>query len=191
MSLDLSADLLVSAMAPAAALIQRLGRLNRRAEEFAPEQFRVKHIRTAIFYAWDGMPYTNDEMRTGTQLIEGLQDDESISQEDLANLAKEISLPLTDSKHGSAWLDSDWETYPVPLRGGAGTITVILEDDMAAIKESSESNERSFIQEAQAWSVPIRLMKGWETWKRCKFYLRAPSDRIQYSEEWGAEPCKH
>jgi len=191
MSLDLSADLLVSAMAPAAALIQRLGRLNRRAEEFSPEQFRVKHIRTAIFYAWDGMPYTNDEMRTGTQLIEGLQDDESISQEDLANLAKEISLPLTDSKHGSAWLDSDWETYPVPLREGAGTITVILEDDMAAIKESSESNKRSFIQEAQAWSVPIRLMKGWENWKRCKFYLRAPSDRIQYSEECGAEPCKH
>jgi CRISPR-associated endonuclease/helicase Cas3 len=191
MSLDLSADLLVSAMAPSAALIQRLGRLNRKADEYAPEQFRVKHIRTAIFYAWDGMPYTNDEMRTGIRLIEALKNCESISQEDLVNIAKEIALPVPQEEISSAWLESDWETYPVPLREGGGTITVILDNDMAAIKEASEVNNRSFIQEAQAWSIPIRLMKGWETWKRCKFYLRVPNDAIQYSEEVGAEPCKH
>jgi CRISPR-associated endonuclease/helicase Cas3 len=191
MSLDLSADLLVSAMAPAAALIQRLGRLNRKADEYAPEQFRVKHIRTAIFYAWNGMPYTNEEMRTGTRLIEALKNFEAISQEDLANIAKEIALPIPQEEISSAWLEFDWETYPVPLREGGGTITVILNNDMAAIKEASEVNKRSFIQEAQAWSIPIRLMKGWETWKRCKFYLRAPNDAIQYSEEVGAEPCKH
>ncbi len=191
MSLDLSADLLVSAMAPASALIQRLGRLNRKADEYAPEQFRVKHIRTAIFYAWDGMPYTNDEMRTGIRLIEALKNYESISQEDLANIAKEIALPVSQEEISSAWLESDWETYPIPLREGGGTITVILDNDMAAIKEAAQINRKSFMQEAQAWSIPIRIMKGWETWKRCKFYLRAPNDAIQYSEEVGAEPCKH
>jgi CRISPR-associated endonuclease/helicase Cas3 len=191
MSLDLSADLLVSAMAPAAALIQRLGRLNRRADEYAPEQFRVKHICTAIFYAWDGMPYTNEEMRTGIRLIEALKDYAAINQEDLANIAKEIALPIPQEDTSSAWLESDWETYPVPLREGGGTMTVILDDDMAAIKEAAQINKKSFMQEAQAWSIPIRLMKGWETWKRCKFYLRAPNDAIQYNEEVGAEPCKH
>jgi CRISPR-associated endonuclease/helicase Cas3 len=191
MSLDLSADLLVTAMAPAAALIQRLGRLNRKSDEYAPEQFRVKQIRTAIFYAWDGMPYTNEEMRTGIRLVEALRDYEAISQEDLANIAKEIALPIPQGEISSAWLEFDWETYPVPLREGGGTMTVLLEDDMAAIKEASQVNKKSFMQEAQAWSIPIRLMKGWETWKRCKFYLRAPNDAIEYSEEVGAEPCKH
>lgn len=191
MSLDLSADLLVSAMSPAAALIQRLGRLNRKLEEYAPEKFRVKQIRTAIFYAWDGMPYTNEEMRTGIRLIEALKDYEAINQEDLANIAKEIALPVSQEDIASAWLESGWETYPVPLREGGGTMTVILDNDMAAIKEAAQINRKSFMQEAQAWSIPIRLMKGWETWKRCKFYLRAPNDAIQYSEEVGAEPCKH
>ncbi|WP_019500469.1 CRISPR-associated helicase/endonuclease Cas3 [Pseudanabaena sp. PCC 6802] len=192
MSLDLSADLLVTAMAPAAALIQRLGRLNRKLEEYAPEQFRVEKICTAIFYAWDGMPYTNEEMRTGIRLVEALNDYDAISQEDLASTAKEIALPIPKKEDiSSAWLELDWENYPVPLREGGGTITVLLEDDMAAIKEASQANQKSFMQETQAWSVPIRLVKGWETWKRCKFYLRAPGDAVQYSEEMGAEPCRH
>jgi CRISPR-associated endonuclease/helicase Cas3 len=43
---------------------------------------------------------------------------------------------------------------------------------------------------AQAFSVPIRIVKGFQNWERKKFYPIAPKEVIQYSEETGAEPCK-
>ena len=191
MSLDLSADLLVSPMAPAAALIQRLGRLNRQVEEYAPEKFRVEKIHTAIFYAWDGSPYTNEEMRTGIQLVESLHDRESVSQENLADIAAQITLSIPTEETNSMWLDGDLETYSEPLREGGGTITVLLKQDETAIKEAAYTNNKSFMKEAQGWSVPIRFLPIYLQWDKRKYYLIAPADEITYDPEVGAEPCKH
>ncbi len=190
MSLDLSADLLVSAMAPAAALIQRLGRLNRQVME--DEQGRVYlvsgRICSAVIYSWNQLkPYKPEELMTGQQLVDQLTGAE-ISQQDLSEAAAQLS-STTPTPVASYWLEGNWCNCPGPLREAGYTITVLLERDKADIRQSADQHKRSFMKEAQRWSVPIRMEKDFRQWQRIGFYLVAPKDRIRYSEETGAEPC--
>lgn len=186
MSLDLSADLLVSAMAPAAALIQRLGRLNRRMTK--PEE----GTRLAIIYPWNSKdPYDRDrELSTGEQLVAQLSDKTAISQRDLAKIAAHLSSKEVIAVK-SRWLEDNWCTYPDFLRLGGGTVTVLLEQDLGIIREAAnQRKDKSFLREAQRWSVPIRIPKNLYEWRRIGFYPVAPSNEINYKEETGAEPCK-
>lgn len=185
MSLDISADLLVSAMAPAAALIQRLGRLNRRMTK------EEEGARLAIIYPWNNkQPYKEEELSTGKQLIERLSLVTKISQHDLSEVAAEL-ISYQPELVKSNWLEGNWCTHPGFLREAGYTITVLLEEDLAAIAEAKERRlDKSYMKAAQAFSVPIRIEKGFQDWKRKKFYPVAPNDVINYSEETGAEPCK-
>jgi len=188
MSLDLDADLLVTAMAPAAALIQRLGRLNRHMS------CQEEGTRLALVYRWtDPNPYSPEELLTGEQLIQqaiGV----AVSQADLARIAVQLN-SRTEAEVHSRWLDDNWCTYPDTLREGSGTVTILLQQDLQAIREAAERKKLqdknwSFMREAQRWSVPIRIPKTLAEWRRCRFYLIAPSEEIFYSDETGAEPCK-
>ena len=194
MSLDLSADLLVSAMSPAAALIQRLGRLNRRMTK--PEE----GAKTAIIYPWDNSkPYGEVEISTGKQLIQEFSGKTGISQEDLAEFAASLnSEEIKEVK--SNWLEDNWCTNQSSLRKAGYTITVILGEDETEIWKIAEQKEQEFIkqgnkesrmklfkQEAQKWTVPIRIESDYYEWKRRGFYPVTPEGRIPYSEEVGAE----
>ncbi|NEP03094.1 MAG: CRISPR-associated helicase Cas3' [Symploca sp. SIO2E9] len=185
MSLDISADLLVSAMAPAAALIQRLGRLNRRMSR------EEEGTRLALIYPWDNkQPYKTEELTTGKQLVQKLADYQKISQQDLSRLAAELGVKIP-SQIRSTWLEGNWCTYPDFLRKGGYTITALLEEDLAKIRYSAgKKSNTSFIQEAQRWSVPVQIPNNLRQWKRIRFYFVAPTDEIIYSEKTGAEPCK-
>lgn len=195
MSLDLSADLLVSAMAPAWSLIQRLGRLNRRM------QSPLERACPALFYDWpDSHPYTAAELQTGEQLLEVLSGQDAVSQADLAtaavNLGQTVPQPVA-----SAWLDGKSRTYQDYLREEGYTITVLLGQDEPLIQQAAQervtkatcqgqklSARQAFMQEAQAWAIPIRIPQktDWWKWRRRGFYLVTPPDFIQYSEEEGA-----
>ncbi len=183
MSLDLSADLLVSAMAPAAALIQRLGRLNRRMTK------EEEGTRLAIIYPWiNSRPY-GEEIKTGEELIAQLTN-KTASQQDLSEIAATLSRDTPEIVK-SSWLQGDWCNYPDFLRTKGYTITVLLEQDLADINEAKNLRpDKSFMHEAQGWTVPIYIPKNLFDWKRIKFYPVAPPDEIYYSEETGAEPCK-
>jgi CRISPR-associated endonuclease/helicase Cas3 len=189
MSLDLSADLLVSAQASAAALIQRLGRLNRRMLR------QEEETRLALIYPWsDQNPYSSEELETGKQLVQEVIHKSAVSQEDLAEIAVQLN-SRTEAEVHSRWLEDNWCTYPDMLRDGSGTVTVLLQEDIAKIKKAAELKKSqrkdwSFMREAQGWSVPIRIPRNLSQWKRCRFYPIAPSDEIYYCEETGAEPCK-
>ncbi len=184
MSLDLSADLLVSAMAPFSALIQRLGRLNRRMTK--PEE----GTRLAIIYPWmNDKPYKIAELNTGKDLLNKLTS-KIVSQQDLSEIAAELSSDIPESVK-SIWLEGNWCTYPDFLRQPGYTITVLLQDDLASIKDAaSKRPDKSFMREAQGWSVPVQIDNNLYDWHRIKFYPVAPPEDIHYSEETGAEPCK-
>lgn len=186
MSLDLNADLLVSAMAPATALIQRLGRLNRRKTQ------EDGVTRPAMIYPWDrSQPYSPNELHTGQRLLELLPAG-AISQKDLANAASQLSLKAPSTIH-SNWLDGHWRSYPGFLREAGYTLTVLLEQDLAKITENTRNSGQSFGVEAQRWSVPIlltdQLRSLYPQWRRKGVYPVAPSDIVTYSLETGAQLC--
>ncbi|MBG1270256.1 CRISPR-associated helicase Cas3' [Nostoc sp. WHI] len=195
MSLDLSADLLISAMAPAASLIQRLGRLNRRMTR------QEEGARLAIIYPWDNKrPYDTAQLATGEQLIQEFSCKTGISQLDLAEVAARLHSEKVEQVK-SSWLEDNWCNRPDFLREGGYTITVLLGEDETEIWDiaeqrrqelikqgKNESRMKLFKQEAQAWSVPIQIAtyKYWE-WPRRGFYPITPIGRICYSEDVGAE----
>lgn len=188
MSLDLNADLLISALAPAAALIQRLGRLNRRMKR--PEE----GTRLALIYPWidEKRPYSSEELVTGMKLVQQVIEKSAVSQTNLAMISDHLNSRSEAEVH-SRWLEDNWCTYSDSLREGGGTVTVLLEQDMDKIRAAVDRNKnKSFMREAQGWTVPIRMpeREKLRDWKRCRFYPIAPRDEISYNEETGAEPCK-
>lgn len=197
MSLDLSADLLVSAIAPCASLIQRMGRLNRYVFEDSSGNVQLASggICPAIFYPWEQLhPYSKVEIATGLEFIQQLQANPAISQQDLARVSANLSASVPESVR-SAWLDDNWCTYPIPLRQGGYTMTVLLARDMPDIEKAAAERARTSnvtfpqakMHEAQRWTVPVRLMKCRSEWKRFKFYYIVPDECIDYSEITGAE----
>jgi CRISPR-associated endonuclease/helicase Cas3 len=199
MSLDLSADLLVTAMAIVAAIIQRLGRLNRLVSELdGIYTLDSGRICTCIVYPWENhKPYEQKELETGKQFVERLQENPAISQQDLANVA--IELGCHQPKHTtSAWLEGNWASYPDFLRSGGITITSLLQQDIDIIKLQAQQRQikknisfgQALMAEAQGYAVPIIPPKGWYEWKKIRFYPIAPPTAITYSPETGAEQCK-
>ncbi len=195
MSLDLSADLLISAMAPAAALIQRLGRLNRRMTK------ESEGSRLALFYDWDkSLPYEESDKTTGKQLLECLQEYESVSQQDLAMMASQLNQGAPELVR-SAWIEGDSFSHQDFLREGGYTITVLLKEDEPAIWKAVEkrvqkslligenlSKMQAFQKESQAWAIPIRIPNKkteWWNWQRRGFYLVTELGYVTYSEEVG------
>ena len=190
MSLDLSADLLVTAMAPASALVQRLGRLNRRVITTSKGKVKLAsgRIAKALVYPWDDekRPYKKEELETGQYLVDQLAG-KDICQQDLSKITEQLS--ATEQKPStSEWLEGCWCTRPDFLRESGYTITVLLEQDLAAIKKAAnERKDKSFKKERQGWTVPIRIIPGFEKWQPNGFYPVAPPDKVEYSTETGAK----
>jgi CRISPR-associated endonuclease/helicase Cas3 len=199
MSLDLSADLLVTAMAPAAAIIQRLGRLNRRVSELVDGIYTLDsgRICTCIVYPWDKSDPYKEELETGKQLVERLQESPKISQQDLANVAIALGCHQPELSP-SAWLEGNWASRHGILRSGGITITSLLQQDINIIKSQAQQRQikkncsfgQALMAEAQGYSVPIIPPKDWYEWKKIRFYPIAPPTAIKYCSETGAEPCK-
>ncbi|MFZ5697718.1 MAG: CRISPR-associated helicase Cas3' [Pseudomonadota bacterium] len=178
MSLDLDADVLVSEVAPIPALIQRLGRLNRRV---TPDQPGTP--RTALFIQPDNeKPYAKDELVLAKQWIEALQmEGRPLSQDDLARhfhtLVVNEGNPL---QFDTEWLDSGWHAVPGPIREGACSVSVILPEDEVACRESGVNIiNRSIPMNFAAWH-------GMGAWREFKGNLIAPEGAIDYDKEMGA-----
>jgi CRISPR-associated endonuclease/helicase Cas3 len=192
MSLDLSATLLISAMAPASALIQRLGRLNRKVEQDKgqPPKLVSGTVAPAWVYPWqEKFPYDSVELQTGIDFLK-LLPAKAISQKDLAEAATQLtsyipkSMPVT-------WLDGLWRSHPGALRDSEHSITVVLEKDLAKIRQIPSFRQAA---EIQAWTVPIplnsKIRKIFASWPREGCYPIAPSEEVSYCEQLGAQVQK-
>ncbi|MBD1842450.1 CRISPR-associated helicase Cas3' [Cyanobacteria bacterium FACHB-63] len=187
MSLDLSAQLLVSAMAPAPALIQRMGRLNRKVIESEGGTVSLKSgkICPALIYDWrQKAPYKKDGLETGEVFCYRLLNQE-LTQADLAIAAADLDLrqPLESE---ACWLDGRWRSYPGALREAGYTITVLLEDDLPKIWAQVRKPDKPFGVIAQGWTVPIPLNPYFTQWKRQGIYPIAPSSVVTYCRNLGA-----
>lgn len=176
MSLNLSADLLVTELAPVWALIQRLGRLNRRAiPGMAPKPFLVITPPGAA-------PYTEEELAEAADWLNALPD-RPLSQRDLVeHWAQRDDVSLKPAR--SEWLDGGFSTIPAPVRQASPGLDVVLAEDAPAIREKPQRVRELAIPMPPP---PFPLSEEWTQWPRAaSWYPVPPQGRISYDAKRGA-----
>jgi CRISPR-associated endonuclease/helicase Cas3 len=135
MSLDLSADLLVTDIAPVPALIQRMGRLNRRAAPDFPGHPKPALICPLPNVKGDAYkPYEKLEIDTSLVWVQKLLDlSISLSQRDLVDKFLEVSDPkeydYEKAEERACFFSGVWRTRPGMTRDEGYTISIVLEKD--------------------------------------------------------------
>lgn len=182
MSLDLSADLLVTDLAPVPAMIQRLGRLNRRAKDGDPTKPLVV-VEPSAYWPYVGCSHEPDPPGwpdATYRWLEALPDD-AITQSQLAaaweQTVHEEIMPGT-----SAWLDGGPITEVRPLRGDSQGITVLMQEDEQRVRKKPKDILRYTLPMPQ----PPRSL-SWQQWQRVRGVPVAPTGSIIYDKQRGAE----
>lgn len=168
MSLDLSATLLLSQIAEPAALIQRLGRLNRR---------YCGRPLDALFY-WDAKdkPYAQEVRDRGKAMVMNFSGD--VCQADLAQWLEQQASSFKPERY-SVLLDGAWRTYPASLRQGGVTVTALMEADRPQFEQMPS--------QLNLYTVPLLADdKQVCQWERFKGYPVAPSSEWGYCSDKGA-----
>ena len=167
MSLDLSADLLVTDLATVPALIQRLGRLNRRA--------KTKRDKTKPFVVIEPdsfSPYMDKQRKpdppdwpTTTRAWLAKLPGDDISQKHLADMWEQNAESPLDYQEQmkSAWLDGGPKTQVGDLREVGAGITVLMEQDLPRVRAN-----RNDLGKLTLPMTPTRF--PWQTWPRERVY---------------------
>jgi CRISPR-associated endonuclease/helicase Cas3 len=177
MSLDLSADLLLMDLAPVSAMIQRLGRLNRRSDPDNPAP-----VADALVLPFNGPPYDDRaKMQAADQWVRTLEGRES-SQRDLIG-AWNSSNEGSGGAVASKWLDSHYHTEVGDLRESDVGMSVLLPDDVDRVQRKRSDAVRC--------AVPMMPPKGcnWLAWRRVGWLPVPPVDgpgSIEYDPFLGA-----
>jgi len=189
MSLDLSADLLISDIAPIPALIQRLGRLNRRCtpdNKLPPKPCLVRPLDDV---GRDAAPYDKDEVLSARRWIDEIRKlHKPLCQRDLANAfvnfhgTEEFDIRQAEER---AWFfgvpgkSGLWRTRPGLTREEGYTVSVILESDLKSCTEITRRGEpkRDWIREHE---VAIPYKDSVLRWERVGALRVAPEDEVHY-----------
>lgn len=135
MSLDISADLLVTACCPLPSLVQRLGRLNRYATKDDPWP--------ALVYEFSGRPYHEGDapqhVQKAMEMVRKLEG-RDCDQLMLAKYVEELQSNETLPEY-SAWLDGGWQSEPLPAREGDNSITVVRAEDISHLSRPYKADE--------------------------------------------------
>ena len=173
MSLDISADLLISALCPLPSLVQRLGRLNRYTEIDDPKPAHV--------FPFSGHPYDEDDApkhmeaaQTAIERFLGVNVTQHMLAENVAELQSNENLP-----EYSAWLDGGWQSEPLPLRDGDNGITVVRQDDLERL--TRDKYGRYDKNDVVPITIPLLYKKGFNFEERAAGY---PVSRKSSQSEW-------
>jgi CRISPR-associated endonuclease/helicase Cas3 len=105
MSLDLNAAILITELAPASSLIQRMGRCNRTQSPRSPKEFG----RVYIYEPVDPLPY-QENIQSGNEMLEKLNLNYPIKQLELASALEQINVKKEREK-GILFTMPTWEAY--------------------------------------------------------------------------------
>lgn len=171
MSLDLSATLLVTDLAPVPALIQRLGRLNRWASPPGPGEPAPPTRPFIVTEASDDRgslataPYDTDDLGdwpgVSRRWLEVLGS-KGISQFDLANAWQKLDIGEAPCSCASPWLDGGPETPVDATREASPGLTVLLEGQDS---EDVNAGRKPAAQVALPMPPPPRGL-NWHAWPR-------------------------
>jgi CRISPR-associated endonuclease/helicase Cas3 len=191
MSLDLSADLLISDLAPIWAIIQRMGRLNRNATPDRPHP----PMTAVITDLGDGheLPYSAQQLKEAREWIKSLTDRDT-SQRELIDTFEavcddgEINQSAVDRK--SVFTHGVWQTRPGQTRAPGHTVGVVLERDYAAYlsRYGDVKVSRTWLRKNEV-NIPFRsvVLK----WARVGPWFVAPESEVRYDRATGARWKRH
>jgi CRISPR-associated endonuclease/helicase Cas3 len=185
MSLDLSADLLVTDIAPVPALIQRMGRLNRRVTPDNPGQPKPALICPLPNIKGDAYnPYEKLEIDTSLVWVQKLLSlSAPLSQRNLADKFLEVSDPkeydYEKAEERACFFSGVWRTRPGMTRGEGYTISIVLE------KDYKKCDDFKFGQPSPDWirkhevSIPVKpeALK----WDKVAGIRIAPKECVAYN----------
>lgn len=174
-SLDLSADLLITDLAPIPALIQRLGRLNRRSEPARPQA-----VKPFVVLPFRGLPYEDTDLVAARRWLALLAGRE-LSQRDLIEAWRQDEVGPTPEV-ASAWLDGRFLTEPGPCREASPGLSVILEEDADRVRRGSLRPAEVVLP-----MNPPPDPRAWQRWPQLFHFPVAPSGSIAYDPSRGGE----
>jgi len=190
MSLDLSADLLITDIAPIPSLIQRMGRLNRRLNPKTEKHLRK--VKSALVNLLpedeqNALPYEIEELKTAREWISKLQKDygDSLSQKHLADCFAEFSdereFDIQKAEERAVFFSGLWETRPGMTRGEGYTISVILEDDRETwrCENGTKEHHKDWLRRHEV-TIPIRDEIFKDNWEVFGGLRVAPSKAVVY-----------
>lgn len=184
MSLDLSADLLITDIAPVPALIQRLGRLNRRSTPDNPQPPKLALVCPLPNSPNNNLPYEKEDLDTTIKWLAALaQRGELTSQMDLAEefnqFSNSINFDISIAEERAVFFSGLWRTRPSSTRSEGNTISVILENDLKNCSEKDRNN-----QPTQDWlrkyEVSIPIKPEITKWDKVNSLRVAPNNLIEY-----------
>ena len=188
MSLDISATLLITELAPVPSLIQRLGRLNRHAKPANPPSatmpFIVDYPRKESGEIKE-MPYSFEVYGDWPELSEswlaklGAQ---NISQQCLAVAWESLNADGDIEGIDSNWIDGGPSTQIDSVRTSSPGVTVVR-----AGKDAEQCRAETSLLGRVSIPMPQPYGKAWTDWPRINGVLVAPEDCLIYESQRGAE----
>jgi CRISPR-associated endonuclease/helicase Cas3 len=182
MSLNISSDLMVSALAPFPSIIQRLGRLNRYSKREPGKRSPVCDCLIYNFECRNNQPYSSEELAAARTALGPLWE-VRCSQSDLAGVLGDLQLSQ-DIKTSCAWLDGKWQSYQRPLREPSASVTIVMETDLPEIlnklkAKGMKPNSRN----VAAWTIPMPYASGMSFDRRLGGYPVVSDSQIEYVEK--------
>jgi CRISPR-associated endonuclease/helicase Cas3 len=191
MSLDLSADLLVTDLAPVPSLVQRLGRLNRRA---TPEEPGSPRLAIALDPGSE-RPYARADIEAGRSFWEAASAAGAALDQRAINDLMHLTLgdapwpPPGDAPPVSVWLEGGFESRPGSLRDAESTAVVLHASHVAAVQQAAKQGAKALREALIRHEVPIGVKPrvwAWPTLPEARFHRVAPASEVSYDATWGA-----
>ncbi len=181
MSLDLSATLLITELAPISALIQRLGRLNRRATS------SIDPIRPFIVIEpldkngkLAPLPYKQEQLNEAKEWLSRLP--ETISQADLVTQWESMPVSAREQIDStSTWIDGGFDRVVKELREGSPGVTVIRRKDLERVIRGESTLVEVTIPMNQ------RFGENQSDWQRFQGAVVVDDTQLNYSELLGGK----